>query len=323
MTRQIEILSRLRTNIQNSTLVLQGMISACEIAKDSLSIPGLKKAVLLIPGETSNVNDQKSTCNERQEKFFQRLDQKYVLKVFNQYATDGVLQKSDLGPALIELGVMVKDNGFDNLYRLLDLNRDGTLEFEEFQRALACSSEIEQWAASLPLSGLLASCLPEIKGGDGDATRQLCMLSPQEIEVSLNRFAICAKRLIMERLKELEKGFDELDRRAKVQESPVTEAGKFSSAGMEWGTIEDFHKGMQGRIGAYLRPWCFCRPAPFTAPACIPPHSLCSPRVLIEGLCVDMGSSPSDRTDPGPPARLPQPKHHGGHPGRALRHVRR
>lgn len=174
--------------------------------------------------------------------------------VFETHADGDILQKCNLEPALQELGVCVKASGINNLYRLLDLNHDGTLEFEEFQRALACSSEIEQWAASLPFAGLLACCLPPIGGGDGDATRELCMVTPKDLDAALDAFATGAKRLITDRLHDLQAGFDELDRRARVQETATTGGGKFSSAGLEWGTIEDFHKGIQGRIGACLSP---------------------------------------------------------------------
>ena len=170
--------------------------------------------------------------------------------VFKKHcADDDILIRDNLEPALTELGICVKGNGLDNLYRLLDLNHDGTLEFEEFQRALACTSEIEQWAASLPFAGLLACCLPPIGGGDGDATRELCGITPGELAASLDAFATGARRLITERLQDLQAGFDELDRRVRVQECAHSAGGKFSSAGLEWGTIEDFHKGIQGRIG--------------------------------------------------------------------------
>jgi hypothetical protein len=212
-----------------------------------------------------------SNRNERTEKFFKRLDESHVRTVFKNHSGDGdILRKESLEPALTELGICVNANGLDHLYQLLDLNHDGTLEFEEFQRALACSSEIEQWAESLPLAGLLACCLPPIGGGDGNATRELCEVTPEELSAALDAFATGARRLVTERLKDLKAGFDELDRRARVQECALV-GGKFSSPGLEWGTIEDFHKGIQGRIGAC--PGVICRfttsgpnSPPFSAP---------------------------------------------------------
>jgi hypothetical protein len=280
-----EVLKRLRVKLQSATSIIQGLITELDSNKDSLTAPNLKTKTLLISGTVAASTIQTAThvtsdvessgwnfytvlkvcielfeCagphsldtnrRERTEKFFKRLDENHVRTVFKKHSSNGEsLRRDNLEPALIELGICVKGNGLDDLYRLLDLNHDGTLEFEEFQRALACSSEIEQWAASLPFAGLLACCLPPIGGGDGDATRELCAVTPEELAASLDAFATGARHLITERLQDLQAGFDELDRRVRVQECVNAVGGKFSSAGLEWGTIEDFHKGIQGRIG--------------------------------------------------------------------------
>jgi hypothetical protein len=80
-------------------------------------------------------------------------------------------------------------------------------------------------------------------------------MTSEELAAALDAFATGAKRLITDRLQDLRAGFDELDRRARVQECVNTAGGKFSSVGLEWGTIEDFHKGIQGRIGGASHPF--------------------------------------------------------------------
>ena len=134
-----------------------------------------------------------------------------------------------------------------DLFQSLDLNGNGFLDFQEFRRCLNYDGELEQWAATLPLAPLLACCIPIDGRRQGSHIRELCELKDADIEMAMRAFADGARRVVAARLAELRAGFEELGRRAAAQTSGTS--AKFETCEMACGSIDDFHRGIQERIG--------------------------------------------------------------------------
>jgi hypothetical protein len=184
--------------------------------------------------------------------FFRKRDDAWVHAVFEKHMDPAtkLLPLPHFIAALRELDVQTEDREeTETLFHSLDLNGDGALGLPEFRRCLAFPSPLVQWAATLPLAPLFASCLPV--ACHGDAARAMCGLSAANLAAALAAFTDGVRRLVEERLHELRLGFQELDRREAERASGIGD--KFETSDMACGSIDDFHKGMHDRIGEHAR----------------------------------------------------------------------
>jgi hypothetical protein len=169
------------------------------------------------------------------------------------------LVKTDgLQAALLELGVHLKREKVEELMTLMDLNENGGLDFEEFQRAVQQQpTELEQWAGMLPLAGMLARSLP-VSGGPGDQPlRDFSRLGDDDLDTAVQVFSEGLKLLLSSARASSRQMFDSTDKKAleaaKDLADGVSAASKFKTFKMRTGTVKDYHNGLTIRIGMFRR----------------------------------------------------------------------
>ena len=94
--------------------------------------------------------------------------------------------------------------------------------------------------------------LPRLKPQDKrNRLRAVSELTASDVGIVVHEFAHGLKRMLMESLTSLRSSFAALDKKTKEFEgSNLSSASKFSiPTEMKCGAIEDFHKGLEGRIG--------------------------------------------------------------------------
>jgi hypothetical protein len=178
----------------------------------------------------------------------------------------GVLLRPSLGPALRDLGLAgLGPDALDAAFLSLDRNGDGSLDPAEFREAAAAPMELQQWADGLGLPRLLAYCLAGAAGagavaaGEGaaeaDPLRGASGLGPAGLEAAVGAFGEGVRRLLGEAVGELRRGYEALEAAARARAGAEGAGSKFSSFKMACGSVEEFHKGMQDRIGGQELAW--------------------------------------------------------------------
>jgi hypothetical protein len=175
----------------------------------------------------------------------------HVKQVFEQHKDrhTNLISISALPGALIDLGISLTTEEISVLFETSDTDENGGLDEQEFTKAVKYPGKVEQWADSLPLSKLLAHCLSfRFKEGD-DPLREVSRLSSAELRASANAFGESVETILGDAVGELKKCYAEMDRMA--AESASSASSKFQTFKMSSGSVEDFHSGLQGRVGAF------------------------------------------------------------------------
>ncbi len=102
---------------------------------------------------------------------------------------------------------------------------------------------LEQWAATLPLSNLLACSIPIKKGKD--PLRVVCELTKEEYQDVQEVFTVGLRDLFLNHQSLLKASLETMDEKSN---SNIT-ASKFATFSMSCGVIDDFHRGLSNRVG--------------------------------------------------------------------------
>jgi hypothetical protein len=170
------------------------------------------------------------------------------------------IKTDGLQDALLELGVSMERKMAEELMIRMDLDENGSLDFEEFKRAVQQPpTQLEEWAGMLPLAGMLARSLP-VSGGQGDQPlRDFSRLSEDGINTAVEVFSEGLRRLLMQLKDTTKQMFDSVDIKAAdaARDSTygVSVASKFKTFKMTTGKVEEYHEGLSSRIGTFLMPW--------------------------------------------------------------------
>ncbi len=184
----------------------------------------------------------------RVEVFFNLRDASYVSELFNKHADSAtnLMAADSIRNALREIGVQLTADEAVVVFETFDTDENGGLDLQEFMKAIKYPSKVEQWVETLPLSKLLAQCL-SFKEGD-DPLREVSSLSSDEVRVSVTAYTESLQTILSDAVGELKKCYAEMDRLAK--QSANDAGSKFQTFKMSSGGVEDFHNGLQGRVGA-------------------------------------------------------------------------
>ena len=178
-------------------------------------------------------------------------------KAFDQHATksdasaDLALDSASLGQALQELGPASGDA--QAVLVDMDLNKDGRVDFEEFLSAMTMPSAAEAWAKRGAWWEIVAGSMPcgETKGsGHDDPLRRIAELSDEEVAAVWEVIAEEMEAELRSRISDLRRSFEQMDgAKKKNEEGGAGASVKFQTFKASAGTVEDFHKGLGGRVG--------------------------------------------------------------------------
>ena len=169
------------------------------------------------------------------------------------------IRADGLQAALLELGVHSDRSQVDEIMLMMDLDGNGSLDFEEFKRAVQQQpTALEQWASMLPLAGMLAKSLP-VSGGPGDQPlRDFSRLDDNEIDIAVQVFSEGLKLLLSSARASSRQMFDSTDKKASeaAQDSAdgVSAESKYKTFKMRTGTVDEYHEGLVSRIGMFHLP---------------------------------------------------------------------
>jgi hypothetical protein len=114
-------------------------------------------------------------------------------------------------------------------------------------------SALGGWVQSLPLTSLLMDALPRPKSHEKRSSLRIVSdLTAAEVQIVANEFARGLERVLMDGVRSLSESFTAMDQKMKKksEDHKRNAASKFSICQeMKCGTIEDFHRGLVGRIG--------------------------------------------------------------------------
>lgn len=187
--------------------------------------------------------------------FLRKRDMSFMNEIFSKHsrvnASGGkrVVANDGLKGALGELGIKISDQEAGDLVKILDVDGSGGLDWEEFQAAvLKPPCQLDQWADTLPLSGLLARCLQVvIPDPDKDQLREMSRLSAEKLEAAAEAASRGLKLLLAEAQAQLQRVFAKMD--AKALEPEGGSVGKFTTYKMSTGLVKQYFEGLVGRVG--------------------------------------------------------------------------
>ena len=177
---------------------------------------------------------------------FRKRNEKHILEVFQRYWEEEIpgISRRKLSDALEELGIFLVKEELNEFFEMMDTTGDGVLDFEEFKRAVHYPGPIEQWAKTMNLAQLLSDSVPVPEGVD--ALRALSQISSADIDRTCAAFSYGLRRMITEHIQVLQTSFETRDLRDAEADM---KASKFEVFSLSCGKIQDFHKGISGRIG--------------------------------------------------------------------------
>ena len=201
---------------------------------------------------------------EAVDTFLNCQNEEFVQSVFNDHAkaTEGkwYLDTESFTSALTTLGVRLKSGQSIELFKMLDVDSNQAIDFEEFKRAIFVSSELENWLGTIPLAKLLACCLPS-SDGTMDGIREFIELPDDSMRTNLEKiasaFGVGLQRLLKKNFKRMKEGYTQLRQRqsswSKTSGNEDCFGDKANSkfnTDAKVGNIEDYHQGIRSRIGS-------------------------------------------------------------------------
>mmetsp|Transcript_54968 Transcript_54968/g.115031 ORF Transcript_54968/g.115031 Transcript_54968/m.115031 type:complete len:480 (-) Transcript_54968:15-1454(-) len=183
------------------------------------------------------------------ERFLLRTNNQFVERVFNTYADSDkdLILPNRLQGALSEFGAHLPSDEVEVLMTAMDINHNGGLDLREFSAFLRqLSTPVEQFAETLPISGMLASSLaiPEA----GDPLKELCNLGSDHLKTAIDAFSISLHLVLRNQLDHLKTLIDAKE--ANTYDDVDGSGSKCAVFVMNAGSVDAYHEGIYERIGA-------------------------------------------------------------------------
>ena len=135
----------------------------------------------------------------------------------------------------------------ESLFNEFDSDNSDGLSQEEFCRMLQKLRPVHEWAKSLPIAEVLVDSLP--RKANQQPLKIVSELTDDEISVVCMVFARGVERILQESRTSLMQAF-QIDRGAET-------GSKFNMVPVSCGNIDDFHQGLEQRIGFACMSLCF------------------------------------------------------------------
>jgi hypothetical protein len=159
---------------------------------------------------------------------------------------ENVILKKNFSKALQDLKVDLDDQEREELFKRVDVDRNESLSFSEFENVGSQPSDLERWALSIPVHYLIVDAVSCIEQKGAHVMEKASNLTESDIQILCHGILDGMKKMITAKVADLKKAFDRM--RASQAEN---EAGSkyYTVSSMSSGGPEDFHKGLEGRIG--------------------------------------------------------------------------
>jgi hypothetical protein len=159
-----------------------------------------------------------------------------------------VILKKNFSKALEDLKIKLDEQETDELFKRVDVDKSDSLSFSEFENIVSQLSDIERWALSLPVHYLLADAVSCIEREGAHAMEKASNLTETDIQEICHGVVDGMKKIFATKVSELKQAFDAM----RASQAEHVAGSKFTVGTMSSGGAEDFHKGLEGRIGLVL-----------------------------------------------------------------------
>jgi hypothetical protein len=171
-----------------------------------------------------------------------------VKDIFEKYAdkAQNMILPNRLQESLGELGVQITSEEAEELFTIVDIDENGGLDFGEFRQVIRQPfSQVEQFLNTLPLSGMLASCL--VKQDSTEPLKDLCNIEHEKLKAVTRAFALSLEQVLREELDKLKGLVDAME--VKRLEDINGCGAKYRVFSMNAGSVKEYHEGIYSRIG--------------------------------------------------------------------------
>jgi Ca2+-binding EF-hand superfamily protein len=201
---------------------------------------------------SQNTTELQKELHAQIKLFLNRKEDKIVERVFLKYADDArkLILPTRLHEALGEFGLYLLPEEIKTLLTTMDIDNNGGLDLREFEAALRQpSTPLEQFVKTLPISGMLASCLAV--PGAADPLKELCNLDSSRVKTAIEVFSVSLLQVLTNQLDNLKNLLEAKE--TKAQEDADGSGSKCAVFVMKAGSVKDYHEGFYARIGEYCR----------------------------------------------------------------------
>ena len=210
-----------------------------------------------ILGENEKVPlDNLSRIQEQIDFGFKRRSKEYIQTVFLNHSEpaestkESVILKKNFSFALGDLKIKLDDQETEELFKRVDVDKSESLSYLEFENIVSQLSDLEKWALSIPVHYLLADAISCIEREGAHAMEKASNLTETDIHGICNGIVDGMRKIVASKVSELKQAFDAMHA---SQTDQVAAGSKFTVGSMSSGDAEDFHKGLEGRIGPVLQ----------------------------------------------------------------------
>ena len=190
------------------------------------------------------------------DRFVRRRDHSVVKRIFETHSTkivDGcrhghskdIIEIKNVRAITDDLLIPHNSENDEELFKYLDANCDGEVDYEDIKVVLERPNKVEQWIASIPLGQLIASAFSPIICRDTtekDPLRIISRCSDQDLSLIYQGITNGFLTLMRTSVDELESSYQKMDA-MKAQDGPD------SLRTLSCGEVSAFYNGLGDRIG--------------------------------------------------------------------------
>jgi hypothetical protein len=174
-----------------------------------------------------------------------RRDDEFLRHHF-QSKTTSVFSYEQFGSSLEELGLHLKEEEMQVLFRTLDVNNDGVMDLEEFKKAVRFPSPIEQLLSAFPFSQIFADAMAAVLNEAGimhPCLREVSQLTQEQIKEMCLAAMPFVRNVIQDEVAKLKSSFEVMDKAEAIRGATKFEVLPEMSSG----SVQDFYGGLSGR----------------------------------------------------------------------------
>jgi hypothetical protein len=189
------------------------------------------------------------------EQGLRRRDENILRMAFDQFCVGNLLPRSSLPLALRQLRSPLKDDTIvEDVLKSLGHRAGEPIDLDQFRMLVDYPTPLERFLQALPLSKLLADALLD-GSHQTEPLLLIASLTPKDIEQVTAGFLEGLKLLLAQHVRQCKRAVEQAARDRYEETPPRVQIidSKFTLRPMSCGKVDDFHKGLSGRIGEIER----------------------------------------------------------------------